>query len=672
MTHATKETFADLGVELYEGPTNLTGDCPFCGKEEHFFVDAATTKWDCKSCTASGNLVTFMTRIAETIHRETPAARWLELSAARGLPPEAFKVWKMGWKEGVWWIPCRSEKDTVRDIRRWNGKMIRSTTGCHLQLGNAAGLAAAPAGSRVWVCEGEWDAMALRWLLSLARRKGEIVSYVPGAGVFKREWAALFKGHDVVLCYDNDEAGDKGSARAAEVLAREPRSIRFLHWPDTLPRGWDIRDYVVAGRGKKITAKQAIDLLEGMCHRHHRRDAPKPEAPPARPEDIIGFVEVLKEFGRAGIRMDQDFKDGLAIALGTCLANEVPGDPLWVYIVGPPSSGKTLILCALQGSDRVIFKSNLTPASLVSGFRASTDPSLLPKLDGKTAVFKDGTELLALNAEKKKEIYGTLRGAYDGQVDRPFGNAIERNYKVHFNMLIGVTPIIHGDVQSLQGERFLKYEMHDNNIADTRSKMRAAIQNVAKEAEMQEIMSDACRRFLLRKIDPTKLPVIPDHMVEHIMDLAETIAMLRAQVERELFGDRDIKYRPKAESPMRLAKQLTKLGQMLTVVLGRDEIDAQVCRIMDRVAMDTMIGFHRDIVHVLSRAGEEGLTTKELAERARIPQTSLQNRLKDLHLLDVIIQHQPRMNGKPQPGPVPVRWALGPTIKGLWNGNGKC
>lgn len=675
-----RSTFECLGANLGEfDGENVKGDCPFCGKEFHFYLNTKTGQWDCKHCLQEGNVITFLGRVAEQTFKETHERDWERLARQRSivqnrpvepvLPVSVFKRWRMGWTGSEWYIPCFSEKGTVRDIRRWNGKRTISTSGRPLQLFGIQELAQAGVGTIVWICEGEWDVMALRWLLDQAGRSQDVVVGVPGAGVFKQDWCNFFKGMRVRLAYDHDKPGDDGSMKAGDMVRGLAASVEYVCWPERRPSGWDIKDFVLEGRGTSLSAQTGVQILEDLLRRTHRRaQQPSPEEAAAdedsgKNNEPVDFSYVVNTF-KAWVEMDQDFYDALAVVLSVCLANDIPGDPLWMYVVGPPGSGKTLILMGMQSSARTRFYSTLTPASLVSGFNVSPDPSLLPELNGKAAIFKDGTELTSMHPDARREIYGVLRGAFDGDVLKRFGNGVLRQYKLHFNMAIGVTPVIHADGQATMGERFLKIEMRDD---DTDGKLLRALGNLAEEIQMQEELSEACRRFLLKQIDPAKLPPISAEAKEKIVALAQLVAVLRAQVDRESFGDRDIKYRPVYEVGTRVVKQLAKLGQILTFVFEEPEINDEIIRILQHVSFDTMVGFHLDIVRLILREGNTGLTRNTIAKKACIPETTANRRLQDLEQLQVLdrIIQDPTVTTYKR-GPLAATWRVSDRVAELW------
>lgn len=663
-------TYKCHGIELTNGNGDqLSGTCPFCDKEDHFYVNASSGQYSCKSCSAEGNVVTFLTEFSRKVHEGTKQTSWDRLSTSRGIPQEVLRSHRLGWNDGVWLIPVYSETGTVRDIRRWDGVQTMSTTGCHLNLYGLETLAKVMGEHRrVWVCEGEWDAIAMRWLLDLAGLFQDVVVGVPGAGSFKDEWVKWFVGHDVILCFDNDDAGDKGSLKAGQKLVPAARTILYLCWPETRPLGWDIRDFVKDGRGSAIPAVEGIRILESLLSPKHRRSN-NFKAPAAASAAISGedapatkFKDVLKVFEKWVI-VDTDFENALAIALATVATTELVGDPVWMYIVGPPSSGKTVILTSLKNHAKVFFQSTFTPASLISGYNANPDPSIIPKMDGKTAVFKDGTELLAMHPDARREAYGTLRGAYDGTASKPFGNSVGiRSYKCHFNMLIGVTPAVHGDNQASMGERFLKFEMREN-LDTVGPKILRSIDNIGKEVEMEAETGAASMAFLRTLLSDSTCPKMPDRYRQKMVAIAQLLSVMRAEVPRDPHSD-EIKYRPTSELGTRIAKQLSKLAMGLAYLFDKPEVDDSIYEIIEKVATDSMIGFHADIVITTMNSGVKGLTRDTIAKEAKIPDGTCHKRLADMQHLGIMQRFVDPDTSRP--GPKPALWRVTKKVRDLW------
>ena len=256
------------------------GTCPFCDKENHFHANQDTGQWDCKACGESGNVITFLGKIAELWHEETSEQDFKALAELRGIPATTLKKWGLGWDGDYWLIPARAPTGQVHDLRRWDpgSKKILSTSGCRTQLFGSDRLANSPAGTPVWLTEGEWDAMMLDHVFRTARSEDVVVG-VPGAGTFKREWAPLFEGRVVNIVYDNDDAGRKGTEKAARALAAKATAMMAIVWPEETPDGYDVRDLLIEGRGKRRSAKSLLADLSTMLQGLEAPAGPDPSEP---------------------------------------------------------------------------------------------------------------------------------------------------------------------------------------------------------------------------------------------------------------------------------------------------------------------------------------------------------------------------------------------------------
>ena len=88
--------------------------------------------------------------------------------------------------------------------------------------------------TRVFLAEGESDAIALlnAGLECLSPKEGEIGTAIvasPGTS-FKAEWAPLFTGKDLIICPDNDTAGDKAATKIADLCRPYTNSTSRVKW----------------------------------------------------------------------------------------------------------------------------------------------------------------------------------------------------------------------------------------------------------------------------------------------------------------------------------------------------------------------------------------------------------------------------------------------------------
>lgn len=678
--------FHGLSFVGVSGP-NVYGTCPFCQKTHAFHVNTSTGQFHCSSsitrCGRKGNIVTFMEQYLDYCKEETPEEKWQDLSMWRGgIPMSAFKKAGCAYSSltDSWLVPVRTERGTIQDLRtlRWKSKKRKSfgTAGCQAGLGGLDSLAkASPQVTKfVYVCEGEWDAIALRWALAKAGEKDVIVVFVPGCSVFKDEWLPHFKNHHVIFLYDNDDDGQTYSLKFGKKLQAIAKKVEYVVWPDSLPDKYDIRDFIVDNMvDGKASAKISLAKLHKLIGpRHKKQDELEANETDyhkhIRPKGNPTFQETIQVF-RKWLRMSKDLEDALLTLFAIILSNQITGDPLWLFLVGPPGSGKSELLVSMMRmaeTGDVFFQSSVSAKQLISGWkdtRGGQDPSMIPRMIGKTTVFKDWTEMLAGNQQTLEETYAILRGAYDGHVFKPFGNGVTREYHGHFSLLAGVTNIIHAHSTVALGERFLKFQLTPLSVANTKTLLDAALRGVAHEKAKNEALQEAALKFLDRDVPPLSIEkMIPGKYWTRIIALAEIVSILRHAVPRD-FKD-EVKFHQATEVGTRLVKQLGKFAMAVTYTMGKKVVDDDAYRIVERVAFDTAIGFNLDIVLAAVELGGENFTVAELAHQSSLPESTVRRRLEDLILTKVIFRDQrvPTDRGAP-------RWTykLSKRIRTLWN-----
>jgi len=641
------------------GGGNLYGDCAFCHSPK-FYVNQITGQWDCKKCRISGNLKTWLTEVIKYHAVTTTDDHLRTLARWRKLSVRVLNTYGVVYDGSRFLVPIWGINNRVQDIRKvYIGKKVRSTKGCSTGLIGMKQLTKSDLRVTIYLTAGEWDTMAMNMLLKKGGIKGICVG-TPGENVFKKEWIELFQGRKVVICYDNDLAGDQGAARVGGCVGYphedsvESRGllhgvcsqISFLRWPDVLPNKYDLNDFWKDHKKHPNPWREFAVLIQPEHRRTNRESAGPAKKTKAK---RVSFRQVCKEY-RKWMRMTQDTIDALRLVFATAISVRIPGEPIWLYLVAPPGGGKTALLLTLNSSEHVVFRSSLSSKMLVSGWKQGPkgDPSLLPELDQKCFILKDFTEVLSMRVADKDEIYGTLRGAYDGTVERQFGNGVLRNYKVHFSMVAGVTAAIHGisGQQSSMGERFLKFQLSRSHD-DDENLVRAAIRGLEMEDSRSEALSAKSSQFLnyiIDKFDPLDFRT-PLWVKERIKSLATLCAMLRAGVERDYQGD--VTHRADFEVATRFSKQLLKLGWALTVVNNVAEIDWDIYLLLKKVAMDSSTGFSREIVTEMMIRGGKKIPLEVIREATGLPNTTVMRRMDDLNFLGIVYKSKDKKQSGP-------------------------
>ncbi|MGH7174330.1 MAG: hypothetical protein ACRELG_29030, partial [Gemmataceae bacterium] len=345
----------------------------------------------------------------------------------------------------------------------------------------------------------------------------------------------------------------------------------------------------------------------------------------------ISIEEAREVFCRHLYLPDPDVVDVvLSVPAGNRLLDT---DPLWLFLKGPPGSGKTELLNPLRGlSDWAVLVSNLTPAALISGYvdPEGDDPSLLPQLDGKCLVIKDFTTILAMNPMQRDEIYGILRDVYDGHAAKNFGTG-RREYESQFNLLAGVTNAVEKAWHlSALGERFLCWAMQ----TDHKEQTRRALNNANNEPVMRAELAQAAAGVLAGL--PDVIPGIPCTLQEKVQTLAYLLARLRTYVTRD---HNDVVHTaPEVEVPTRIVKQLLRLGQSVALVRHRDHLTDAEFAVMRKVAINSVPSARLTLFYELLKAAEEQLMypVVHYAAQCRISHSPAKRHLDDMILLGLV------------------------------------
>ena len=611
-------TFESFGfISIGNSGNQEFGSCPFCNSKK-FYINTDAFVWDCKVCGRYGNDAQFLQQIMQFYKEQTTDAEYIELSLERKIPASTLDINGLANSPFGWLIPVYDGLE-ICDIKRYQlGDKLKSTPGCKVGLFNSQSV---EPDELVYLCEGEWDCMALQSILS--GYDGEhygIPVGVPGAETFKRNWIPLLDGKDIIALYDNDTPGKKGIQRVRGYL--QSANFRNLIWAEGLPEKYDIRDLC-------NTLEYKSDEVLNFIWTHLDVIEVEENTEPCSIRDVIA------EF-RQWLLLTDEMVDALKCILSVVISNRLNGDPLWMYIVAPPGGSKTELLNTLSASKECVIRSTITAQGLISGFQGAggTDPSLLPRLTNKTLVIKDFTELRSLHRDTRAEVYAVLRGAYDGYVERSYGNGVTRRYNnTHFSILAGVTQSIHGDTDATLGERFLKFQMMRGVGFDAGDTIRKALSNVTYEKEMRESLASVCDRFLKNRFEADSLPEMNQKQIERLVALSQFVSMLRGNVERDT-KDRII-YRPQHEVGTRIAKQLKKLAVSLAYIHKEKKVSDSNYGLVEQVALDSCIGLALEVFGVLNE-NANGMSLQELSDFLKIPFDSLNNRLQDLEMLGVI------------------------------------
>ena len=312
------------------------------------------------------------------------------------------------------------------------------------------------------------------------------------------------------------------------------------------------------------------------------------------------------------------------IVLAAALDRDIPGDPLWLEVIGPSGAMKSELLRAVSTYHKCYTLDTMTTNTFVSGSpsKDGQPKGILQDLDGKIVVLKDFGVILAMPDKERYEIFAQFRQVYDGTFEKATGN-MRKKVTVHatIGLILGCTPNIdhHQQLQTKLGERFLKVRQSPNGDAVT----KRAVENLGKEAEMRRDISMTIGAFFGWLNHPTntnglsKIPEPTKKQTETLRKLAIYVSKMRAWVytkvnrQGELY-DMEV---PEPEIAGRVVKQLKKLVQALAIVRGHDTITEEEMNAARRVARQTAIPKRLLLIEALMNNPMEEVPIREVVNQ---------------------------------------------------------
>jgi hypothetical protein len=327
--------------------------------------------------------------------------------------------------------------------------------------------------------------------------------------------------------------------------------------------------------------------------------------------------------------------------LGATAANHLDGSPVWLLLVGPPSSGKTEILSSLTALPGAHAAAVLSEAALLSGTPRKEQSSgasggLLREIgDFGFILAKDFGSLLSMRHDTRGPVLAALREIYDGSWDRPVGTEGGRklSWRGKCALIGGCTQSIdrHYAVISAMGDRFVLFRM------PTADAVRQAVTALDFTGEKEQAM----RRELgaavsgLFAVEPCEQSTgLSADDRARLVTLAVLVARCRSSVERDSYT-REIELIPSPEMPARLARALERLLAGLRA-LNVDENTAW--HVIRKTALDSMPALRKTLIDQLV-AETEAVTTAVLATIIHHPTKTTRRGLEDLAAHGVVVRH---------------------------------
>lgn len=324
----------------------------------------------------------------------------------------------------------------------------------------------------------------------------------------------------------------------------------------------------------------------------------------------------------------------LDVIVATAIATRIGGDPIWLMIIGGPSSGKSELCNTLNKIPFVHPVSSMTENTFLSNMRLNDgkEASLLHRIGPKgMIVMKDYTSILSMRPEKREIIVSQMREIYDGKLVKEAGNGKSEKWEGKINWIGAVTESVYikEDESAGMGRRTINYVMP---LQDRRETTLRAKDNNSDINYKREMIQDAFAEYIMERCQHLEgnLPELPEDMSEELIDLADFITLVRTPVERNFKGE--LVLVPAPEMPMRVFQMLVTITKVL-MAENKGEITPDIRKIVRRLAFDSIPKQRRLTMEVLAKY--ERVTAKGAAQALRYPTETIRKWLENVNVLGI-------------------------------------
>ena len=278
-----RKWYFHFGLELQKNGNQLIGTCPWCSKDDHYYIGASNGIGTCQRaatdlCTGNTNHYSFIQKLHQVSLEETTEQAYQQLSDNRNIKSSTFTHFKLAQSvlNDNWLIPSYNQKKKVvnlyqcLEINKTNKNTDEPEIGYDIRCSpyplyhTLYGVETVKKKHTcIYLVEGLWDRMIWTEVFAHLKRSGNnlvrmgqpnwkselltenCIVAVPGSNVFKDQWFQFFKGKDLVIISDNDNAGEQMTKRVVEKLMssnQQPKGISGMVW-DGIECN-DIRDMV--------------------------------------------------------------------------------------------------------------------------------------------------------------------------------------------------------------------------------------------------------------------------------------------------------------------------------------------------------------------------------------------------------------------------------------------
>lgn len=328
----------------------------------------------------------------------------------------------------------------------------------------------------------------------------------------------------------------------------------------------------------------------------------------------------------------------LRAALAVYQSHFANDSPIWMFLLGPPSTGKSeLCIYPLTSQEQTVQVSTITESSFISAF----DPKcgILPNLEGKpkngVLLFSDFSNFLALTPEVRSKLQAQMREIYDGKYRKHAGNqktAIDWEGKV--TILAACTPDLerYWGLENSLGDRFLQIRLKapDPDFIYPYMEKQQTIGKPALQKKTQRLINT----FLSDIDEHPEVEPPSRELHKYIFDLTNICVSLRQAVHHDFKGEAT-GVGTKEGTP-RFARMAINLAKTHAKLFARTNLKPSDNRLLQRVLLDTCPYRRLRIVQWLQNFESQVNFSDLLARFPDTPFTTMRRLLDDMKLLQLV------------------------------------
>lgn len=271
--------------------------------------------------------------------------------------------------------------------------------------------------------------------------------------------------------------------------------------------------------------------------------------------------------------------ESIALVAAVLISSKLKTPPIWLYLIGPSSGGKSALIDAFALCPFVTQVSDLTPNTFLSGManRGGRESSLLRRLGNNfTITMKDFTTIMSKSEQDQQIIISQMREIYDGYFTKETGGSETLSWggkggpldpKGKATFVMASTESIYKVQEKFadMGTRAINYILKP---IDRKLATKQALRNNNKLDERVTEIQEAFRDYIIYMIEtmPAELPPLSDELENDIIEVSDFSTIARSSVYRDYKGAKSLVL--SAEMPMRMSKQLLGTAQILTHMSG--------------------------------------------------------------------------------------------------------